>query len=293
MTKTPIGFIGLGLLGSAMARRLLARGHEVVGYDLDPTRSEALLAVGLQAAESPSAVVSKCQLTLVCVLDTAALAAVITGPNGVQTTPGISGKVLIDHSTSEIETTRALAQNLTRETGMAFVDAPVSGGPGAALDGTLSIMAGGEAETIERVRPTIECLGRFTHMGSVGAGQATKLVNQALVLPAYCVIAEALRLAQAYGVDASKVPHALATGFAGSNLLPVLFERMIAEDFTPTGYARQILKDLEMLHSASKEQSLSMPMTSQTLSLYRMLVSQGKGELDGSAIVTLLAKPAN
>jgi 3-hydroxyisobutyrate dehydrogenase-like beta-hydroxyacid dehydrogenase len=170
---------------------------------------------------------------------------------------------------------------------MAFIDAPVSGGPAAAEAGTLAIMAGGNAQAIAKVAPVMAHLGRFTHMGEVGAGQATKLVNQALVLTNYCVIAEALRLAEAYGIDAAKVPEALAPGHAGSNLLPVLFERMIARDFAPRGYARQVLKDLEMLNEAARAKHLALPMASQALTLFRLLNGQGKSELDGAAVVSL------
>ena len=160
--------------------------------------------------------------------------------------------MLVDHSTADIDTVKRSRGVLADKAGMAFVDAPVSGGPGAAETGTLAIMAGGNAEAIAKVAPVMAHLGRFTHMGDVGAGQATKLVNQALVLTNYCVIAEALRIAEAYGIDAAKVPEALAQGHAGSNLLPVLFERMIARDFAPRGYARQVLKDLEMLNDAAQ-----------------------------------------
>jgi 3-hydroxyisobutyrate dehydrogenase-like beta-hydroxyacid dehydrogenase len=125
----------------------------------------------------------------------------------------------------------------------------------------------------------------------VGAGQATKLVNQALVLTNYCVIAEALRLAEAYGIDAAKVPEALATGHAGSNLLPVLFERMLARDFAPRGYARQVLKDLEMLNDAAHDKKLALPMAGQALTLYRLLNAAGKSELDGAAVLTLWPDP--
>ncbi len=291
--NTPIGCIGLGLLGSAIARRLLEQGHQVVGYDLVTDKIKALEAQGLTGAGSPAQVAAQCELILTCVLDTAALENVITGDNGILSATDRAVRIVVDHSTCDIDTTRSLAQTLKLQAGIEMVDAPVSGGPGAALAGTLSIMAGGETAPVEQVRKVIEGLGRYTHMGGIGAGQATKLVNQTLVLPGYCIIAEAFRLAQAYGVDTSKVPAALETGHAGSNLLPVLFERMIAEDFTPTGYARQILKDLEMLHTAAKAQTLAMPMTSQSLSLFRMLVAQGKGELDGAAIVSLLAKAPN
>ena len=130
----------------------------------------------------------------------------------------------------------------------------------------------------------------MTHMGGAGTGQATKLVNQTLVLTNYCVLAEALRLAQAYGVDARRIPEALAPGHAGSNLLNALFPRMIAEDFTPLGFARQVLKDLEMLQGAAREKHLAMPMASQALTLYRLLVAAGKSELDATAVVTLYPK---
>jgi 3-hydroxyisobutyrate dehydrogenase-like beta-hydroxyacid dehydrogenase len=134
-------------------------------------------------------------------------------------------------------------------------------------------------------------LGKMTHMGPVGTGQATKLVNQTLVLTNYCVLAEALRLAQSYGVDARKIPEALKGGFAGSNLLASAFPQMIEEDFAPRGYARQVLKDLEMLQAAARDQHLAMPMASQALTLYRLLVASGKSEQDAVAVVSLYPKP--
>ena len=127
----------------------------------------------------------------------------------------------------------------------------------------------------------------MTHMGPVGTGQATKLVNQAIVLTNYCVLAEALRLGQAYGVDAAKIPQALKAGFAGSNMLGPVFPQMLAEDFAPRGFARQVLKDLEMLQAAARDRHLAMPMASQALTLYRLLIASGKSELDAAAVVTL------
>jgi 3-hydroxyisobutyrate dehydrogenase-like beta-hydroxyacid dehydrogenase len=211
----------------------------------------------------------------------------VLGKHGTASAGRLDGKILVDHSTTEIEATKRIAAALEAAAGMAFVDAPVSGGPAAAMSGTLAIMAGGEVSAIARIRPVMEQLGLLTHLGPVGAGQATKLVNQALVLTNYCVIAEALRLAESYGVDATLIPAALAPGHAGSNLLPVLFERMIARDFTPRGYARQVLKDLEMLSQAASERRVAMPMAGLALSLYRQLIAQGKCELDASAILTL------
>jgi 3-hydroxyisobutyrate dehydrogenase len=288
MTKPAIGMIGLGLMGEAMARRLIGTGHAVAGFDITAEREAAAAAFGVQSCRSPASVAQASDIVLVSVTSTAAVEECVLGTDGVASAGRLDGKILVDHSTTEIETTKHVAIALAA-TGMAFVDAPVSGGPSAALSGTLAIMAGGAAADIARIRPLTEHLGLLTHLGPVGAGQAAKLVNQALVLTNYCVIAEALRLAEAYGVDASLIPAALAPGHAGSNLLPVLFERMIARDFVPRGYVRQVLKDLDMLKEAAGERHVEMPMAAQALGLYRQLVAQGKSELDASAIFTLHA----
>jgi 3-hydroxyisobutyrate dehydrogenase-like beta-hydroxyacid dehydrogenase len=279
--------IGLGLMGHAIARRLTETGHAVAGYDIIAGKVAAAVAIGVQACGSAAEVARNSDIVLVSVTTTAAVEEAVLGSGGVASAGRLDGKVLVDHSTTEIEATKRAATGLVSAAGMAFVDAPVSGGPAAAMSGTLAIMAGGETSAVKRIRPIMEQLGLLTHLGPIGAGQATKLVNQALVLTNYCVIAEALRLAEAYGVDAKLVPAALAPGHAGSNLLPVLFERMIARDFTPHGYARQVLKDLEMLNRAASERRVAMPMAGQALALYRQLITQGKSELDASAILTL------
>jgi 3-hydroxyisobutyrate dehydrogenase-like beta-hydroxyacid dehydrogenase len=293
MSKPTIGMIGLGLMGEGIGKRLVETGHAVAGHDILADKLAAAVARGVKACASPAEVARISDIVLMSLTTTAAVAEVVLGRGGIASAGRLQGKVLVDHSTTEIETTRRVAAELVAATAMEFVDAPVSGGPGAAASGTLAIMAGGAASAIARIRPVMEHLGHMTHLGAVGAGQATKLVNQTLVLANYCVMAEALRLAEAYGVDAAKIPAALAPGHAGSNLLPVLFERMIARDFTPKGYARQILKDLEMLHDAAGARHLAMPMLAQALTLYRLLIAQGKSELDGSAILTLYPEPGS
>jgi 3-hydroxyisobutyrate dehydrogenase len=292
MSKPVVGVIGLGLMGGAIAQRLIETGHTVVGYDILAAKLAASAGRGVRACGSPAEVAHASDIVLMSVTSTKAVEEAVLGTRGVASAGGLDGKILVDHSTTEIEATKRVATVLTKSTSMAFVDAPVSGGPAAAASGTLAIIAGGEAAAIASIRPVMEQLGRLTHMGPVAAGQATKLVNQTLVLTNYCVIAEALRLAEAYGVDAKLIPAALASGYAGSNLLPVLFERMIARDHAPRGYARQVLKDLEMLHEAASQRHLAMPMATQALTLYRLLIAQGKGELDGSAVLTLYPEPS-
>ncbi len=283
MTGT-VGFIGLGLMGEGFTRRLVETGPRLVGYDIDAGKLAAAAAGGVEAAASPADVARAADMVLVCVINTQAVEDVATNIAGAGR---LDGKVLVDHSTTEIAATHRIAAMLDERTGMAFVDAPVSGGPEAALKGTLAIMAGGSDAAIAKITPVVELLGSLTHMGGVGTGQATKLVNQTIVLTNYCVMAEALRLAQAHGVDAARIPEALKAGHAGSNLLPVAFQRMIAEDFAPRGYTRQVLKDLEMLQADAREHHLAMPMASQALTLFRLLYASGKSELDGMAVVTL------
>jgi 3-hydroxyisobutyrate dehydrogenase len=295
MTEGAIGFVGLGLMGQGFTRRLVEKGYRVVGFDIDEAKTAAASGWGVAPAKSPAAVAQACDIILVSVINpasvTSAVEDVALGPDGIVAAVRGAGKIFVDHSTTDLETTQRIASALTERCDMMFVDAPVSGGPGAAQAGTLAIMAGGDAATIARIAPLMRGLGKMTHMGPVGTGQATKLVNQTLVLTNYCVLAEALRLAQAHGVDARKIPEALATGHAGSNLLAAVFPQMIAEDFAPRGFARQVLKDLEMLQTAARDRHLAMPMASQALTLYRLLVAAGKSELDATAIVTLYPKP--
>jgi 3-hydroxyisobutyrate dehydrogenase-like beta-hydroxyacid dehydrogenase len=281
-----VGFVGLGLMGEGFTRRLIEVGHSVVGFDIDAGKVAAAAAWGVSPRKSAVEVAEAAEVVLVCVVNTAAVEDVTMGPRGFTAARDIKGKICVDVSTTELDATQRVAAALSAR-GMDFVDAPVSGGPGAAKAGTLAIMAGGSDGPIAKVAPLMRALGTFTHMGGVGTGQATKLVNQTIVLTNYCVLAEALRLAQAYGVDAAKVPEALKSGFAGSNMLGPIFPQMLAEDFKPRGFARQVLKDLEMLQAAAREKHLAMPMASQALTLYRLLNASGRAEWDAASVVSL------
>jgi 3-hydroxyisobutyrate dehydrogenase-like beta-hydroxyacid dehydrogenase len=287
---TRIAFIGLGLMGTGFTRRLAACGYQVLGHDIEPSKVATASAWGVEPAGSPAEAAAGADIVAICVTTSYAVEDVVLGEGGLVSSGGLEGKTIVDFSTTEMEVTHRIAGALA-VAGAAFIDAPVSGGPGAAEAGTLAIMAGGEAGAIERVRSFFEVLGQATHMGPVGAGQATKLVNQALCLTNYCVVAEGLRLAEAYGVDARKIPAALAPGLANSAVLQAIFPRMVERDYEPRGYARQVLKDLEMLQEAARAHHLAMPMAAQATTLYRMLVAAGQGERDGAAIVTLIPEP--
>jgi 3-hydroxyisobutyrate dehydrogenase len=287
---TTVGFIGLGLMGQGFTKRFATRGFKVVGYDVVAAKLAQAAEHGLIAAASPAEVARHSDIVCLSVMSPSgghAVEEAVLGPQGVADVPG-KDKVLVDLSTTTIEETKRCAAELERRTGMAWIDAPVSGGPGAAESGQLAIMAGGDAEAFARARPVLEhAASRLTHMGPLGAGQATKMINQVIVLTNFCVLAEALRLGERCGVDVAKVPAALSTGYAGGLLLNDLFPRMIARDFAPRGFVRQILKDLDMVQDLAKQTTSPAPMTSLAASLFRILSARGWDELDGTAVLKL------
>ncbi len=287
MSKPRIGFIGLGLMGQGFTAHLVESGYQVTGYDIDSEKVALAAKHGVIGATSSAEVTENSDIILVCVISTDAVRQAVLGDGGV-VEAGSDHKVLVDHSTTIVAETKSMAAALQDACGMGWVDAPVSGGPPAARTGTLAIMAGGDVEDIATVTPVMNDLASgFTHFGPVGAGQVAKMVNQILVLNNYVVLAEALALAEAGGIDASKIPEALKEGHAGSNLLQSAFPRMIDRDYTPLGYARQILKDLDMLHDLAKGLKSPTPMSAQATSLFRILCSKGHEELDGIAVLKL------
>ncbi|MEM7045461.1 MAG: NAD(P)-dependent oxidoreductase [Pseudomonadota bacterium] len=281
-----IGFVGLGLMGQGFTKRLCARGYEVHGFDLVPEKCEAASAHGVRLATSAKAVAETCDIVHICVMTKADLEAAVFGADGVAA-GGSPEKILIDHSTTPADVTRSFAERLSETCGMAWIDAPVSGGPPAAEAGTLAIMAGADDTVMARAMPVLSILGETTHMGPLGAGQVTKMVNQVVVLNNFCILAEALALAEAGGVDAEKIPKALGSGYAGSNMLQKIFPRMIARDFAPAGYLFQCMKDLDMLHDIARDLKVPTPMSGQAATLFRIMMSKGHGELDAISVLKL------
>jgi 3-hydroxyisobutyrate dehydrogenase len=211
----------------------------------------------------------------------------VFGPEGIASAIK-PHQLVVDFSTIEVDTARDLAARLRTATGAGWIDAPVSGGPPAAATGTLTVMAGGADTDIARVGPLMaDIAGRFTHLGPTGSGLAAKMVNQLIVGCGYAMLAEALTLAEACGIDPARLPDCLAGGHADSALLQRLFPRLVKRDFAPQGYARQLLKDLEMVNGLAGDLKSPVPMLGQALTLYRMLVHRGHAELDGVAVLKL------
>ncbi len=281
-----IGFVGLGLMGQGFTRRLCARGYRVHGFDRIVEKVEAAKTHGVLPCKAAAEATAAADIVHLCVMTRSDLEAAVFGKEGVAAGAS-SQKILIDHSTTPADVTKAFAGRLYEETGMAWIDAPVSGGPPAAEAGTLAIMVGGDDDVVARAMPVLSDLGEATHMGSGGAGQVTKMVNQIVVLNGFCILAEALALAEAGGVDPEKIPAALGGGYAGSNMLQKLFPRMIARDYAPAGYLFQTLKDLDMVHDIARDLKVPTPMSSQAASLFRVMMSKGHGELDAISVLKL------
>jgi 3-hydroxyisobutyrate dehydrogenase len=286
--RPKLGFIGIGLMGEAMTRRLLDRGYEVTVWNLEPERLDTVVPHGARAAASPAALTAASDIVLMCVLHTAAVEACAFGPDGIAASAR-SDQMLVDLSTADPAATREFAARLKRDTGMGWVDAPVSGGPPAARDGTMTVMAGGEPDDIARVRPLMaDMAANFTHMGPSGAGQTTKMINQAIVGTGYVVMAEALVLAERAGIDAALLPQCLAGGHADSNLLRKLYPQMQARDFEPPrSYARQLLKDMKAVKEFAHGLDLTLPVVESAAERYARYVEQGNEMADSASVVRL------
>lgn len=288
--KPALGFIGIGLMGRPMVLRLLSAGYRVSAWNRSRDKLAAVHDAGALIADSPAAVARSSDVVMMCVTDQHAAAEVLFGAAGVARGRGAT-KLVVDFSSIAPSAARENAARLERECGMGLIDAPVSGGVVGAEKGTLVVMAGGKAEHIDAMRPVLAVLAqRVTRMGEAGAGQVAKLCNQVIVGCLFPVIAEAVRLAEAAGVDASMLPEALKGGFADSLPLQVFGPRMARRDFAnPSGTSYTLLKDLENAASVAREIDVPLPMARTAAELYRMLVAQGRGEEEPSVFVDLLA----
>jgi 3-hydroxyisobutyrate dehydrogenase-like beta-hydroxyacid dehydrogenase len=287
MVPIRIGYVGIGLMGLPMVKRLVSLGHDVAAYDIVAKQVGLASAAGAHAASSASQAVPNAEFVLLNLPTTDAVEQAVFGPDGVASAIN-SPQLVIDFSTNEVARGKGFAARLLEQTGCGWVDAPVSGGPPASATGTLTVMAGGTPEDIARVTPLMaDIAARFTHMGPVGSGLVAKMINPLIVGCGHAVMAEALLLAESAGIDAARIPECLAGGHADGTLLQRLYPRMAKRDFAPQGYARQLLKDLEMVNTFAGGLKAPVPMAGEALSLYRMLIHRGYAELDTAAVFKL------
>lgn len=290
--KPRLGYLGIGLMGLPMIARLVSLGYEVAAFDIVAERRARGGEAGARIVDAPAAVVAGADLVLLNLPTVEAVAEAMFGEGGVASAMTAPQR-LVDFSTIPVESCRAFGARLRAETGCGWIDAPVSGGPPASAAGTLTVMAGGERDDLAVVEALMrDIAARCTIMGGPGAGLAAKMINQMIVGCTNAVLAEALNMARAAGVDAARIPECLAGGHADSTLLRVNYPRMATRDFSPQGYARQLLKDLEMVNVFAARLKTSTPMTGQALNLYRLLTQLGGAELDTTAIATIYDRQA-
>jgi len=284
-----IGFIGLGIMGTAMAQNLVAKGHDVVVWNRTASKMDPLLEAGAEAGGSPADVARRCPIVMICVADTPDVDAVLTDDEGIL--QGLSdGSLIIDHSTISPAATVWFADEVAAR-GAAWIDAPVSGGSEGAAQGTLSIMVGGSTEDVARARSAMEAFGTtITHVGPVGAGQRVKIVNQILVVVNQLAVSEALLFAEASGLDLETTLDAVKGGAAGSWMLANRGPQMIERDWRPGFTIDLQQKDLRLALQAADAVGVPIPGTALVFQLYRALQHEGLGAEGNHALVKALEK---
>jgi 2-hydroxy-3-oxopropionate reductase len=285
--STKVGFIGLGIMGAPMAINLQHAGFSVTGYNRTPEKARRLAAAGGRAASSVAEAVDGADVVALMLPDSPDVLSVVTGEGGVLDC--ISGEaVIIDFSTISPDTAAEVARAAASR-GVTMLDAPVSGGEQGAIDGTLAIMVGGDAATIERVRPVLDAVGTtIVHVGPSGSGQTVKAANQLIVAGNIQLVAEAIVLLTKRGVDPRAGLEVIKSGLAGSTVLARKGDSMLAHQFAP-GFRLQLhSKDLGIALASAREVGAVLPLTSAVAQLVTAMVARGDGGLDHSALLRLV-----
>jgi 3-hydroxyisobutyrate dehydrogenase len=282
-----IAYIGAGLMGAPMVKRLVRRGYRLRVFDIAAERLREAQAAGADLAPSAADAAAGADLVVLNLPTPKAVDEAVFGENGVA--DGIRPpSPLVDFSTIEVDRARGFASRLKQRTGCDWIDAPVSGGPVASGDGTLTVMAGGDKAVIDALRPFFaDVAANFTHVGPAGDGLVAKMVSQLIVGSLHVVLAEAARLAELCGIDAKTIPACVAGGHADGVLLRQLYPRIANRDFAPRAYSRQLAKDLQMVETLADSVGLEAAMLMQAHRAYRGLVDRGFSELDSSAVIKM------
>jgi 2-hydroxy-3-oxopropionate reductase len=282
-----VAVVGVGVMGSAIAGRLIDSGAVVHVYDVVPGKCAPIGSRGARVVASARDAVAASEFVITSLNSADIVERAVFGAQGIAAAAHPS-KLLVDMSSIDPARTTALAARLAAETGMGWIDAPLSGGASAAARGTMTLMVGGSPADFARVQPLLARLSNhYTHLGGTGAGQTVKLINQILCANNFLAVAEALRFAEAHGVDGAKIPAALAGGRGDSRILQEFMAKMARRDFTPTGRIDNMLKDLEMVQSAAHAKRVPLPVTSLVAELHRLLVAGGLGPSDSAEYMRL------
>ena len=274
-------------MGKPMALNLQRAGARVTVHNRSQAVVHELVNMGMQSADSPQELARKTDMVVMMLTDTPAVERVLLDEKGI--IRGLKqGGLVIDMGTTAVMATRRFAQAVEERAGD-FVDAPVSGGQLGAIEGNLTIMAGGTEAAYGRVQPVLQVLGgHITHVGEVGAGQVAKAANQIIVGLTIGAVAEAINLVQKCGVSADNVREALRGGFAWSRIMELHGQRMLDDDFKPGGKSVTQRKDLQQALELARAVHAKLPATRLNRDLYDELIAQGYGDLDHSALIKIL-----
>jgi 3-hydroxyisobutyrate dehydrogenase len=280
-----IGLIGLGIMGAPMARNLLKAGYKLTVATRTPGKAETFAAENsslgeARAVKTPAEVAAASEIIITMVTDSPDVVAVAHGPDGVFATAK-PGSIVIDMSTISPQVTRDLAEE-AKSKGLSWLDAPVSGGEKGAIEGTLTIMVGGDADALERARPALNAMGkRITHFGPAGNGQSAKLCNQIMTAVNMLSVCEALTFGAKAGLDLATLHQALTGGAANSWALEVLGKKMIDRDFKPAFMVKLQQKDLRLVLDAADQNHTPLPTASMAHQLFSAVEAEGRGN-DGT-----------
>ncbi|HSF62874.1 MAG TPA: NAD(P)-dependent oxidoreductase [Paracoccaceae bacterium] len=287
---TTVALIGAGAMGGAIGARLLATGTALTVFDLDPEKVAALVAQGATAAASAAQAAAGAEAVILSLNAARIVRAAVFGTGGVA--EGASpGTLIIDMSSIDPESTKALAADADAR-GLAWVDSPLSGGIPKAAIGQLTLMQGGDPADVARAQAVLAGVAsNQTHMGPAGAGQTTKLINQVLCGLNFLAVAEATALAEAAGVDVTRIPQALRGGRADSAILQEYMPRYAARDYRRTGRIDNMVKDLDGAQDLARLTHTAMPLTALCAEVHRMLTAAGLGGEDQAALMEFFKGP--
>jgi len=282
-----IGFVGLGVMGKAMAHNILKAGFGLTVHNRSRPKVDELVAAGAKAGGSVAGVAREAEIVFLCLPDTPDVEAVLLGEGGVLE-GAAPGTVVVDCSTISATATVDLAGRL-EERGIELVDSPVSGGPQGALAGTLSCMIGGEAQAVERAMPALRAIGeKFVHLGPPGSGQLVKACNQLVVAVTMMGVSEAVALCMKLGIDPHKMREALLGGAAKSFVLENHGRRLLSETLAPGFRSELMLKDMKLATQAGRDAGAFMPATALAANMLAALCAGGRGEMDNAALGLLV-----
>ena len=286
-----VGFVGLGIMGRPMARNLMRAGHELVVHSRSRGPVDELVAEGAEAADSPHAVAERCWATITMLPDSPDVREAMLGETGALA-GSARGDLLIDMSTISPQVARDVAAAAGKR-GVGAVDAPVSAGDQGAIDGVLSIMAGGAGADVERARPLFEAMGTPTHVGEAGTGQVTKSCNQIVVAGVIQAVSEALVLGSKAGVDPERLVTALSGGLAGTKVMEAKRAALLEHDPNPGFKTALHSKDLAIVLETAREHGVSIPASALLDQLLRSLATRGRGDEDHAfALLSLVEEAA-